>query len=191
MKVVILDGDRAPDGAAARAVEALAAALTARGDEVVRWSLREVALAHCQGCFECWTKTPGRCRARDEGNEVAASVIGSHAMVWATPVTFGGYSSTLKKIVDRLICLILPFFTTVEGETHHAARYEHYPLLLVLGSVAAPDPDQVGLFARLVERNALNMHAPLHRAVTFTAAEVDEAAADGERWLREAREVAR
>jgi hypothetical protein len=100
------------------------------------------------------------CRIDDTGRSVAASLINSDLVVYLTPVTFGGYSSELKKALDRSICLILPFFTRIDGEVHHQPRYECYPSLLGLGVLPAPDLEQERIFARLVERNAINLHAP-------------------------------
>lgn len=122
--------------------------------------LRDERLAFCQGCFECWTKTPGVCRADDAGRTIAQATIGSHLAVWLTPVTFGGYSSQLKKAVDRLIGLISPFFALIDGETHHEPRYERYPAMLVLGHLPEFDPEQARVFVHLAHRNAINLHAP-------------------------------
>jgi hypothetical protein len=73
-------------------------------------------------------------------------------------VTFGGYSAELKKMLDRMICLVLPFFTKVNGEVHHARRYDRYPRLVGVGVLPARDAESERLFAALVARNAINMH---------------------------------
>ena len=70
---------------------------------------------------------------QDGGHVVTRAFIQSDLAIFLTPVTFGGYSSQLKKAVDHLIPNILPFFRTVKGETRHHKRYAHYPNLLVLG----------------------------------------------------------
>lgn len=162
VKATILNG--ALDGD--NHVDAVAAALTDRwesaGWEVSTWQLRDEKIAYCLGCFECWTKTPGICRIDDAGRSVAASVIQSDLLVYVTPITFGGYSSELKKAVDRSICLIMPFFQRIGGEVHHHARYARYPALLGVGILAEPDPQQEQIFGQLIERNAINMHAPTH-----------------------------
>ena len=43
-------------------------------------------------------------------------------VIYLTPVTFGGYSSELKRMVDHQIQNISPFFTSVQGEIHHQRR---------------------------------------------------------------------
>src|SRR5690606_3517069 len=110
--------------------------LVSRGEKVQTWTLRDEKVAYCLGCFECWTKSPGICRIDDAGRAIAASIIAGDLVVYLTPVTFGGYSSALKKAVDRSICLVSPFFTQIDGEVHHQPRYDRYPALLGIGVLA-------------------------------------------------------
>jgi multimeric flavodoxin WrbA len=91
---------------------------------------------------------------------MAASVARSDLTIYLTPVTFGGYSSQLKKVVDHLISLILPFFKTVDGETHHVPRYRKRPSLLVIGTMDQEDAESAAIFTALAEGNAINMSAP-------------------------------
>lgn len=127
--------------------------------------LRDLPIAYCQGCFDCYTKSPGLCKTQDAGRDVAAAVIRSDMVVLLTAVTFGGYSSQLKKAVDRIAGLVSPLFMRIEGEVHHRARYERYPALLGIGLArrnASANEDRI--FEDLVARNALNLHAPWYAA---------------------------
>lgn len=167
MKVTILNGALPGDPYTDAVGAALHNALAAAGKVVESWSLRDDKIAYCLGCFECWTKTPGLCRIDDAGRTVAASFIGSDQAIFLTPITFGGYSSALKKAVDRAICLVSPFFTHIEGEVHHHARYDRYPALLGIGILPAPHPVQEQIFETLIGRNAINLHAPVHGNVVL------------------------
>jgi multimeric flavodoxin WrbA len=142
MKVTILNGALAGDSLVDHAAAALRDSLLAEGRRVTPWALRDEKIAYCLGCFECWTKTPGLCRIDDAGRDVAANVIGSDLTIYLTPITFGGYSSELKKAVDRIICLISPFFTRFDGEVHPRARYARYPDLLGVGVLPASHPER-------------------------------------------------
>ncbi len=164
MKAVILDGSLDGEPAASRARGLVAGGLEARGWDVLSFTLHEMEIRPCIGCFGCWVQTPGQCLMDDAAREIAAAVIGSDLTVYLTPVTFGGYSSELKKALDRNICLILPFFTKIEGEVHHKPRYDCYPKLLGLGLLAEPDAESERIFEALLGRNAINMHAPAHAA---------------------------
>ena len=114
-------------------------------------------------------QTPGLCRIDDDGREVTTAMLASDLVVYLSPITFGGYSSELKKAIDRSICLVSPFFTRIGGEIHHRARYDHYPSLLGVGVLPAPDLAQEQLFARLLVRNSLNLHAPTCGSCTVYA----------------------
>jgi hypothetical protein len=164
VRAVILNGSRHGDQASAVLHGLVAAELVARGWRVEPFVLRDLDIAYCVSCFGCWERNPGECLVDDAARDVARFIIGSDLVVYLTPVTFGGYSSQLKKAVDRIICLLHPFFIRVRGETHHMARYQRYPRLLGLGVLSRPDVESERLFTTLVARNALNLRAPAHAA---------------------------
>lgn len=159
MKAVILNGMEPGNGSIASIQEMLVDALEQRAWEVEPFVLHTLDVRPCAGCFGCWLQTPGRC-VRHDTDAVAAAVARSDLTIYLTPVTFGGYSSQLKKVVDHLIFLILPFFKTVDGETHHVPRYRKRPNLLILGTMDRPDTENEAIFTALAERNAINMSAP-------------------------------
>ena len=88
-------------------------------------------------------------------------------LVFLTHVTFGGYSSELKKAVDRLIPLLSPFFVKIGREIHHRPRYPRYPPILGVGLLPVPDQEKEKIFRTLVERNAVNYHSPFHESVAI------------------------
>ncbi len=155
----VLDGTRDGDEAAGAVVGALLARLGQAGWRAEAVRLRDVEIAPCLGCFGCWTNTPGRCVIDDGAGEITRRAIGSGLLVYATPVVFGGYASPLKHALDRMICLVSPFFQVVDGEVHHRLRYPRYPRLLGVGAAEGEDGERDRLFETLVRRNALNLHA--------------------------------
>ena len=160
MKAVLLVGSPA-DHRELAVVESLALrALEASGHTTVTFRLCDLKMAACLGDFDCWVKTPGRCRTHDAQQQIVAAIHDADVLVFLGPVTFGGYPSELKKAVDRLIGLVSPFFTHRDGLTHHALRYERFPRLAGIGWLPAPDEERHRIFRALVESNALNMGAP-------------------------------
>jgi multimeric flavodoxin WrbA len=190
MKAVILDGSLDVDPLLGQAREVIADELGGMGWQVEALTLREMEICPCVGCFGCWTQTPGECLIDDAGRDVARSIIQSKLVVYLTPITFGGYSSELKKALDRSICLVSPFFVKVDGEVHHRPRYEHYPCLLGVGVLAQHNAESERAFANLVERNALNMHAPAHAGGMVHGEGGPEGMRAGIRALLQAMEVA-
>jgi hypothetical protein len=164
MKALILDAARADDAATTGAADALEARLGAHGYDVERTIVRELDVRACTGCFGCWTKTPGQCVIDDDARKVSQRIINSDVTVVVTPISFGCYGSMAKGLLDRQICLILPYFTMLDGEVHHKLRYSRYPKWLALGTLPEPRADEESTFRQLVARNAKNMHDPGHAA---------------------------
>lgn len=175
MKAIILDGspngDTALDAVRQTIVDELDVAW-----EVESLPLRDLEIRHCVGCFGCWMQTPGVCIINDAGRDVVRKFVQSDLAVFVTPVTFGGYSSQLKKAVDRLACPVQsPFFKRIKGEVHHKPRYEWYPRLMVVGVLPQADEESERIFSMLVGRNAINLHAPAHaKSVVLQSQSPDE-----------------
>lgn len=160
MRVLVLNGSLQGDSFVGPVHDIVIEELKAKGWEVEAVVLRDIEISHCLGCFKCWTKTPGVCSIDDAARDVAKKVVQSDLLLMVTPVTFGGYSSELKKAIDRCIPIISPFFMKVDGEVHHKPRYKKYPSLLGIGVLVAEDMQSENVFKALVSRHAINMHSP-------------------------------
>ena len=186
MKAILLDGSSQGDPTSERIRGALSAQLEARDWDVEHVLLREQEIGNCAGDFFCWMRTPGICNVDDDNRAIAEGIVASDLLVYLTPVTFGGYSATLKRMVDHQIQNIAPFFTTIEGETHHKKRYRRNPDLLAVGWMAEPDERVEAIFRHLVQRNALNLYARTSIAAVVTANPTGEELRDAAQgWLRD------
>jgi multimeric flavodoxin WrbA len=184
MKAILLNGFSENDATGERIRTALTAELTSRGWEVSPVMLGDEKIGNCAGDFFCWIRSPGICNVADANRIIAADIIHSDLMVYLTPVTFGGYSYQLKKMVDHQIQNVEPFFSRVAGETHHQKRYRRYPDFLAVGWMEQADPQEEAIFRYLAHRNAINFYA--RRAVTgiLLANQSDEAVRTAARgWL--------
>jgi multimeric flavodoxin WrbA len=164
VRLLILNGADHADTALQRFVDREQAELERAGMDVTRFDLADERLAFCQGCFDCWVRTPGICSIDDGAREILEAYIKSDVVLMVTPIAFGGYGEHLKKALDRSIGLVSPFFTKIDGETHHKKRYDHYPAVVAVGSLREPDPEEAEIFRDLVARNAINSHTPAHAA---------------------------
>jgi ferredoxin-NADP reductase/multimeric flavodoxin WrbA len=163
MQVVILNGagaDTPTVDALCTEVERQLAAQHAPHAQVRTFHLRGYSLGHCLGEFDCWVKSPGRCRIHDEGQEIERAVHDADLLVLLTPVRFGGHGAQLKKASDRLLPLISPYFEKRADLTHHQHRYQRLPRMVGIGWDATPSPARAALFAALIESNALNLGCP-------------------------------
>lgn len=167
MKAVILNGSNKDDRTSETVQRIIIDELRRLKWDVKTLILRDMKIAACMGCFGCWIQTPGTCVIDDAGRDIARSFIRSNLTILLTPVTFGGYSSELKKGLDRSIGLMLPFFTKIGGEVHHKPRYKKYPSLMGIGVLSKKDEESERIFKTLVQRNAINFHAPAYAVGTI------------------------
>jgi multimeric flavodoxin WrbA len=165
MNVLILDGRTENSPMATKVTSSLEKNLA--GHKVDWIKLSEKQIRPCTGCFQCWIKTPGLCVINDEANSITRKIVNCDLMILLTPVTFGGYSSELKKMLDRSIPILLPYFRTYKGEVHHYMRYEKQPSNLTIGFQEETDERSAEIFMTLAERNALNMNPSSHTCVVI------------------------
>lgn len=119
----------------------------------------------CLGCFNCWTKTPGRCIIEDSYTEMPKYILEGGTFIIITKIKYGCYTSYVKNVIDRSIGILLPFFQTVNGELHHLPRYNNTNLkFVVIGYGEDVTPYEEDTFKDLVKRNAINLCVPYHKA---------------------------
>ncbi|MDL2215491.1 flavodoxin family protein [Ruminococcaceae bacterium OttesenSCG-928-N02] len=112
--------------------------------------------AYCIGCFGCWLKTPGVCILKDGLQHAGATLPQSDEIIIVSQNCYGGYSPSVKKVLDRSIAADLPFFTLRGGEVHHPFRYKKRPACKVfLYGDATPFEKETA--QKLVQANALNL----------------------------------
>ena len=78
----------------------------------------------CIGCFGCWIKTPGKCVIKDGYDNIGELFSKADKVIVISKCFYGGFSPFVKNVLDRSIAYMLPFFRTVNKETHHKQRYD-------------------------------------------------------------------
>ncbi|MBN1813475.1 MAG: flavodoxin family protein [Anaerolineae bacterium] len=160
MRDLVLNGARGAGDFTNEVCEVVTSILEGEGWETDCYTLREVEIADCTGCGGCALKTPGLCVLPDAANEIMGKLAGSDLFVLLTPLTFGGYSSQLKKALDRTMGMCVPVYHFYHGELHHVPRYPRPTRLLGIGVAPAYDQASARVFDLLIERTALNYHSP-------------------------------
>jgi len=92
------------------------------GAEVEILYPRKMKIMPCEGCFDCWLKTPGVCRHRDDMAAALPKLAQSEVWVFATPVYVDGMTGTMKMFLDRIIPGAQPFFELRDGHNRHPRR---------------------------------------------------------------------
>lgn len=110
----------------------------------------------CLGCFKCWLKTPGKCIINDSYTEMPKYIKQADKMLFITEVRYGSYSPYIKRVIERSIGFLLPFFRLVNGEIHHSIRYDKVPELIFIGYSPSITSEEEKTFIDLVKANAVN-----------------------------------
>ena len=101
--------------------------------------------------------------------DILARWVRSRLVIFLTPISFGGYHSELKKVIDRILPLKNAYFTVYRGELHHENRYKPMPSLLTIGMLGEDNRgEREKNFRYLTERNAVNMLIDRYAAVVIT-----------------------
>jgi len=131
LSVVIFNGSLNDNSSLFPIQNVLENQLKAIGMNTNKYILNQIEIKSCIGCFRCWDTTPGICSGvkGDTGEEIKKEVVNSDLLIFLTPITFGGYSSELKKIIERMLGILHPGVKVIKGVTGDTPGVlEHYLL---------------------------------------------------------------
>jgi len=137
----------------------LARILKQEGFSVDYHVLSEKEVKLCIGCWDCWWKTPGICRHKDDAQELLKEIINSDLVIYSSSLIMGMYSSLLKKFHDRTIPLVHPYIEIREGECHHKKRYPNYPKMGVIIEEGDSTKEEIENVQHIFDRIAINFHS--------------------------------
>jgi multimeric flavodoxin WrbA len=128
--------------------------------QVEYFIVRTMNIKPCKGCFGCWVKTPGECTRKDEGNVLSQTYMNVDLVIHASPILMGFLSALTKKVLDRNISILLPYFDLFDGEVHHRPRYnlQRYPdFAFLLQKESDTDNEDMTIIQTIIDRNVKNM----------------------------------
>lgn len=131
-------------------------------EDSVYFKLRDMNINYCQGCWDCWVKTPGICSIKDDYEQILSKIPSAERITIITPIIAGYESSLIKKFKDRLIPMVHPYVEIYKGEQHHLQRYAKNPdfRVIVLEDEYTTEEDIVTI-KDLYERTSLNLRYKL------------------------------
>ena len=174
MNVVILNGALLGDYRLESYQQILEETLKESADHLDSVLLNSKNIGTCIGCFKCWSHTPGECFQKDDASEIIKKMVHADLLVFLTPLTFGGYSSELKKMIERTLGILQPGMLRINGESHHLKRYEKYPSILGLAVTDRLDEEEIRIFKKLGDRHSLNFYPPLYRYDVLSSQQSEE-----------------
>ncbi len=169
MKTIILNCNPDKSDITAETMVAQTVQLFGKLDhQIQQFNLRNMNINYCIGCWDCWVKTPGICKIKDDMSQILKAVINSDLVIFLSPLNMGFISSEMKKIQERIIPLVLPNIDIVEDEFHHKKRYDKYPKLglIMLREMDTTDED-IQINTDIFNRFALNFRTDVLFSMTY------------------------
>jgi len=135
MNILILNGSPNLDkGTTGTIINTLEKGLNKTNPKITKKYAYKLKVNPCQGCFSCWSKTPGQCIHKDDVEELLPLVADSDILILATPVYVDGMTGQLKTLLDRFIPLIKGRVELREDHMRHIVRDEEKKKKIVLVS---------------------------------------------------------
>lgn len=113
---------------------------------------------NCVGCFSCWIKHPKKCAIKDEFSNIVEHLKYSDELIIISKCRYGCYSAEVKRVLERCIGYVLPYFTIRNNEIHHKGRYDKKIKLSTYFYGDISDEDKVCI-EQLVKANSINLNA--------------------------------
>ena len=179
MSIVILDAMEGKNSISIILKEKLQA-----GNELAYFKLEDMNVAPCRSCGACGFKSPGKCVVNDDSHKILEAIARGNVLVMLTPIRFGGYSSTLKKAVDKFMNLCLPSYAVKHGHLVHPARYGSKSIVAI-GINEGDSKEQEESFKKLTENNALNLQASCETIVFKASGDIELIAGEISRLFKE------
>jgi multimeric flavodoxin WrbA len=150
--IVIIQASPRKEGVSKTEMVAMAFAEGCRkaGAQVETINLRDKKIRHCQGCFQCWSKTPGQCMHKDDAAGITERAEAADVVVYAAPLYHFGIISLLKKYIERTLPVMEPFLVRRDdGETTHPPRKGRKASqnVVVIGVCGFPEASHFGAFS--------------------------------------------
>lgn len=113
---------------------------------------------HCIGCFSCWVKHPKKCALTDEYSNIVDYLKDSDEFIIISKCRYGCYSASVKRVLERCIGYVLPYFTIRNNEIHHESRYKNKLKFKTYFYGKINDEDKKAI-TKLIKANAINLNA--------------------------------
>ena len=112
----------------------------------------------CIGCFSCWVKHPKYCIYKDDYSRIVDFLKDSDELIIVSKNRYGCYSESIKRVLERCIGYVLPYFTIRNNMIHHKSRYSNKIKLTAYFYGNTSKNDKLCLYD-LFKANSINLNA--------------------------------
>ncbi len=116
-------------------------------------NLNNIHYCTCTGGLECFKKG-GSCYFKDDMSLISQWMNDCQLIIYVSHVKYGCFDIPFKKMLERMVCNLEPFYTLVDGETTHQSLSQLKKRLLVIG-YGEIDEEEKKIFTDIVEDCAI------------------------------------
>ena len=116
-------------------------------------NLNNICYSPCNGGYEC-LKNEGPCHYKDDMSLISRWSNDCQLIIYITKVKYGCFDIPFKRMLERLVVNIEPFYTMVEGQSCHLGISQLKKKLLVIGYGDISDDEKV-LFKDILDDTTL------------------------------------
>lgn len=99
MKIVILQGSPNLKGSTNLLAESFIKGAEESNHKTVKFDISKMNINNCTGCVSCGYEGP--CIFKDNNETIKNEILSSDMIVFATPLYYYGFTSQIKKVIDR------------------------------------------------------------------------------------------
>lgn len=99
MKIIILQGSPNIEGSTNLLVKSFSHGAQEANHEVKRLDISRMDINPCRGCLACGYEGP--CSIKDDNELIKKEILEADLLVFATPLYYYGFTSQIKKVIDR------------------------------------------------------------------------------------------
>ena len=130
--------------------------IKAKGLEPEYISTTGLNIKPCYSCGACSTKTYAKCVLDDDMDPILRKLIRTERLILVTPVTWGSYSSDVKKILDRMAILGDSHYHVKKAELVKGMR-SNIKQMFAIGVKDNCNTEEIDAFATLLHENVAIM----------------------------------
>jgi len=127
MNILILNGSpRGENSATLKITKAFVKGIIQNGEHNEDYiNVKDLKVHHCNGCFACWTVSPGKCVIEDDMTQLIEKYIEADVVIWSFPLYCFGMPSLIKAVLDRTLPTLHPeLVKRDDGGYTHETRYD-------------------------------------------------------------------
>lgn len=116
-------------------------------------NLNNIHYSSCTGGLEC-LKCEGACYFKDDMSLISQWMNDCQLIIYVTRIKYGCFDVPFKRMLERLIVNVEPYYSIVDGQTCHLSISQLKKKLLVIGYGEASE-DEKHIFKDLLDESIL------------------------------------